>query len=161
MDNRKIRFIDDRIFGNSVDKEGCDYDDWDDEFNCEKNYKHYVSKMKNLTRRNTSVVLSYYTSFIVQFPDGRMNRDEFLKKVVDDLVVQAEQGELISNKIKEERTQICSHFFDICDKNADGKVDLIEVQYFFRFYSSNKFNFFLFSILLYSGQDLKVVRTKN
>lgn len=132
MDNRKIRFIDDSSCGSSVDREGRD-DDCDDEFDCEKNYKHYVNKMKNLTRRNTSVVLSYYTSFIVQFPDGRMNRDEFLEKVVDDLVVQAEQGELISNKIKEEKIQICSHFFDICDKNADGKVDLIEVQYFLDF----------------------------
>lgn len=130
MDDKKIRFIDDSSCNSSVDKEG--YDDDIESFS-EKHYKQYIRKMKDLTRRNTSVVLSYYTSFVLQFPDGRMNRDQFLNKVVDNLVVQTDKGELVSNKDKEAKIEIFSRLFDICDRNADGKVDLVEVTYFLNF----------------------------
>jgi hypothetical protein len=135
---------------NIIDKDKDKEDDDIEELDYEKNQRQYLIKMKDLTRRSTSLVLNLYTSFIIQFPSGRMDRDQFFNKVIGNLIDQNESGDLLNNKAKEEKIQICSRLFDICDQNEDGKVDFIEVC-FLKFISCQEsiFKQFLLFLVFY------------
>lgn len=123
------------IKSNVKDKTSNDQEDDSDE-DSNKLYREYIDKMKSMTRRNSSVILSYYASFILMYPDGRVGKKDFIENIVYKLIVESENIEGIAQSedvLRQEKIEMCERLFDICNVHGDGKVDFLE--YFTLFWS--------------------------
>lgn len=101
--------------------------------NDNKIHREYLNKMKDITRRNSSLILNYYSLFILRYPDGRVTKEEFVENIVYRLISEGEKFDEEINKnaideINREKIRLSERLFDICDKDEDGKVDFLEVR---------------------------------
>ena len=92
--------------------------------------RDYLKRLKYITKRNSSVIVDYYTSFKLKYPEGRINIDEFndivYKLIADDEVFPECHGK---EENRSERIRICTRLFDVCDVDEDGKIDFMEVTF--------------------------------
>jgi len=103
----------------------------DDDFDCEKMRRDYIQKLKNITRRSSTLILNFYTSFTMRYPDGRVGKEDFIENIVFKIIVESENYENISSQndeeLKKEKRKLCERLFEICDQDHNGRVDFLEV----------------------------------
>ena len=103
----------------------------EDEEDHDKIHQEYLNKMKDITRRNSSLILNYYSMFILRYPDGRITKEEFVENIIYRLISESEEKDNNSdscNVNNKEKISLSERLFDICDKDDDGKVDFLEVN---------------------------------
>ncbi len=98
--------------------------------------------IQDKTKLNRDLIMEYYKSFLISYPNGRISKQKFIDEIVFRLVIVDEKKESIKvtddDEIKNEKTKLCVQLFNICDADETGEVDFIE--YFTLFWSRAKGN---------------------
>ena len=90
--------------------------------------RNKIKHMKKTTRRSSEFVLDYYKTFLRTYPNGRINKEEFIDNIVSKLIIDEDGSEskgLATNK--SEKLTLCERLFEICDQDETGRVDFVEV----------------------------------
>jgi hypothetical protein len=88
------------------------------------NIESQIQKMKNATRRSSTLILNFHKEFLERYPNGRVNKDQFINEIVYKLI---DEDDSI-DECKSEKQSLCERLFAVCDKDEDNKVDFVEVS---------------------------------
>ena len=90
-----------------------------------------LNQIVTQTKKNSNLVINYYKRFLIKFPNGYINKQEF-SEIISKLIIDDQNNLEESNEDKQLKIELCKQIFDLCDCDDNGKIDFKEyVIYFF------------------------------
>ena len=87
-----------------------------------------LSILKDKTKLNSDLIMQYFKQFLVKYPKGRIEKDEFINEIVLKLIIDENKAFDENVELKNEKIKLCERVFEICDQDESGKVDFVEVS---------------------------------